>query len=362
MARPAAPDGTQAPFGQKAEAWRDLLGARQPARPATAALVSVHAEEAALAELLVGLGRTPRELPSKYFYDDRGSALFEQIMQLPEYYPTRTEHALLRAKAKEIALACGGQRLSDVVELGSGAASKTVALLEAALHFGAQPRYVAVDISSHALGRTRELLAQAAPGIAVHELLADYTRELPLPPRVAGAQRLVLFLGGTIGNDEDEAAIELLSRVREHLDPGDAFLLGANLVCEPSVIHAAYNDAHGVTAQFNFNILAAVNQLAQSSFDPADFDHHAPYVVEHKRIEMWLVAKRAIEIGLGRLGGTLRLDRGEGIRTEISRRFNRVDILRLLDAAGFSPEQWFESPDGRFGLGLGKARAGLRSL
>ncbi|GAC1540039.1 MAG: L-histidine N(alpha)-methyltransferase [Myxococcales bacterium] len=366
MARRIAPQESRTPPPAAAEAWRALLGTARPTRPELPALAAVHPDELALAELRETLSRRPRELPSKYFYDDRGSALFEQITALPEYYPTRTERALLSARARDIVLACGGARLSDVVELGSGAASKTVALLKAALESGAHPRYVAVDISGHALSRTRELLAEAlagGPAVPVHEVLADYTRDFQLPARPAdGARRLVLFLGGTIGNDEDETAIALLSRVRGQLDPGDSFLLGANLVCEPAAIHAAYNDAAGVTARFNANILSAVNALAKSTFDPSDFDHHAPYVVEHSRVEMWLVARRALEIDLGRLGGTLRMDKGEGIRTEISRRFTRQGVLRLLDAAGFSPERWEESPDGRFGLALGKARAGLRSF
>jgi len=326
----------------------------------TATLVSVDAETAALAELRVSLSRQPREIPCKYLYDDRGSALFEKIMSVPEYYPTRTERALLLARAGEIVSAAGGTSLTDVVELGSGAASKTVALLDAALAMGVRPRYVAVDISAHALSRTRDLLAQARPEIAALGVLADYTRHLPLPDRPLPGPRLVLFLGGTIGNDDDESAIALLSRVREQLDPGDAILMGASLVTDPAVIHAAYNDAAGVTAEFNRNILRSVNAHARSSFDPADFDHHAPYVVERRRIEMWLVARRALEIDLGRIGGRLTLAQGEGIRTEISRRFTQRDVLRLLDAAGFSPERWFESPDGRFGLGMGRARASLR--
>jgi L-histidine N-alpha-methyltransferase len=172
----------------------------------------------------------------------------------------------------------------------------------------------------------------------------------------------VLFLGGTIGNDEDRDAIKLLSRVRAHLDERDVLLLGANLVTDPAVIHAAYNDAEGVTAAFNKNLLKVVNAFARSAFDPAKFDHHAPYVVEKKRIEMWLVAREKMQIDLGRLRGQLRLRKGEGIRTEISRRFSRDDVLRLIDAAGFTPERWIESPDGRFGLALGMSRASLRGL
>src|SRR5438874_3802147 len=154
-------------------------GGSRPARTAT--LVSVDAEAAALAELRAALARTPREIPCKYLYDDRGSALFERITQLPEYYPTRTERALLVEQADAIVEAAGGARLAEMVELGSGAASKTVALLEAALRLGGKPRYVAVDISAHALLRTRELLARARPEIPVDEGLADYTQELRLP-------------------------------------------------------------------------------------------------------------------------------------------------------------------------------------
>ncbi|HET7788091.1 MAG TPA: L-histidine N(alpha)-methyltransferase [Myxococcales bacterium] len=333
-----------------------------PASPRTATLVSLDAEGAALEELRRCLLRRPREIPCKYFYDDAGSALFEKITTLEEYYPTRTERALLELRAAAIVASAGGPALTDVVELGSGAASKTLSLLDAALAAGGHPRYLAVDISAHALQRTREILAAARPEVPVEPVLADYTQDLPLPRGPAGGRRLVLFLGGTIGNDEDPDAIRLLSRVREHLDEGDTLLLGANLVTDPAVIHLAYNDPQGVTAAFNRNLMHNVNSFAGSRFDPDAFDHHAPYLVERRRIEMWLVAREAMEVDLGRLGTTLRLERGEGIRTEISRRFRRDDVLRLIDAAGFTPERWMESPDGRFGLALGLARGSLRGL
>ena len=172
----------------------------------------------------------------------------------------------------------------------------------------------------------------------------------------------MLFLGGTIGNDEDADAVAFLARVRQHVEPGDLFLLGANLVTDPAAIHAAYNDSRGVTAAFNRNLLSSVNGLVKSDFDPQQFTHYAPYLIEQRRIEMWLVAKRAQEIDLGRLGGTLKLRAGEGIRTEISRRFTRDDVLRLIDSAGYTPEEWMESPDGRFGLALGRVRAGLHDF
>ncbi|HYS07529.1 MAG TPA: L-histidine N(alpha)-methyltransferase [Myxococcales bacterium] len=334
----------------------------KPGSPRTATLVSLDAEAAALRELRAMLSRIPHELPCKYLYDDAGSDLFEQITRLPEYYPTRTERALLESRASALVESAGGPRLTDVVELGSGAASKTVALLDAALAAGGRPKYVAVDISAHALQRTREILAAARPEIAVEQVLADYTQTLQLPRRPPGGRRLVLFLGGTIGNEEDESAIRLLSRVREHMEPDDLLLLGANLVTDPAAIHLAYNDPAGVTAAFNRNLLLHVNAVAKSRFDPAAFDHHAPYLVEKRRIEMWLVAREAMTVDLGRIGGTLKLGRGEGIRTEISRRFTRDEVLRLVDAAGFTPERWIESPDGRFGLGLGLSRPSLRGL
>jgi L-histidine Nalpha-methyltransferase len=328
----------------------------------TAKVVNLDANGIAMRELAASLAHKPREIASKYLYDDAGSALFERIMSLPEYFPTRTERALLLEQASSIVEAAGGPMLTDVVELGSGAASKTVALLEAALKASGKPRYVAVDISAHALARTREILAAARPEVPVVEVLADYSQPFELPRKPAGGKRLVLFLGGTIGNDEDASAIELLSRVRGDLEPGDLLLLGANLVTDPAAIHAAYNDEQGVTAAFNKNLLKAVNALSGASFDPALFDHYAPYVVEKKRIEMWLIARESLEVDLGRIGGTLRLAQGEGIRTEISRRFVRDDVLRMIDAAGFSPERWMASPDGRFGLALGVARRELRGL
>jgi L-histidine N-alpha-methyltransferase len=330
--------------------------------PKTAQVFKLDRNALALRELAAGLDGTPRIIPSKYLYDDKGSALFETITTLPEYYPTRTERALLLERAKGIVASAGGPLLTDVVELGSGAASKTVALLDAAMRSGGKPRYVAVDISSHALSRTREILAAARPEVPFVEVLADYTQPFALPPKPAGGKRLVLFLGGTIGNEEDPAAIEFLSRVRCDLEQGDLLLMGANLVTTPEDIHAAYNDSLGVTAEFNRNLLRAVNAIAGSEFDPQAFDHHAPYVVDKRRIEMWLVARERLEVNLGRIGGTLKLAQGEGIRTEISRRFMRDEVLRMIDAAGFTPERWMQSPDGRFGLALGIARRDLRGL
>ena len=311
----------------------------------------------ALSELREALHRDPPEIPCKYLYDDRGSALFERFMDLPEYYPTRTERALLVESAKAIVEAGGQRGFSDFVELGSGAASKTVAILEAAIAAKLDPRYIAVDISNHALERTKQILNQRLPGLEVASVMADYERALHLPPRRGGRARLALFLGGTIGNEEDDRAIQLLSRIRAQIDEGDALLMGASLVTDPAVIEAAYNDAQGVTAQFNLNILSAVNRLAGSDFDPGAFEHVAPWIPETRRIEMWLRATRDMTVSLGRMGGSFELAEGEGIRTEISRRFTRQDLEHILTAAGFAPEQWMESADGRFALSLARAGA-----
>jgi len=311
-------------------------------------MTAAAAIDAALAELRASLFARPRQIPCKYFYDDRGSALFERITELPEYYPTRIERALIEANAARL---IDAGDWGDFVELGSGAAQKTLALLEEAARRGRTPRYVAVDISAHALERTRQILR----GVDVRGVLADYSRPLELPARIDRRPRLVLFLGGTIGNDEDDDAVALLSRVRARIEPGDGLLLGAMLPTDPAVIEAAYDDAQGVTAEFNRNILRAVNDLALSRFDPEAFEHRAPYLVHEQRIEMWLRSPRAQVIELGRIGGVLRLEAGEAIRTEISRRFTRAQVERLLALSGFTPQAWLESPDGRFGLGLGLA-------
>jgi L-histidine N-alpha-methyltransferase len=302
-------------------------------------------------ELRSALAEHPPRIPSKYFYDDRGSALFEQIMALPEYYPTRTERELLRREASAILAAAGGE-VGQIVELGSGAASKTVPLLQAVLGAGRHPRYLAIDISVHALARTGQLLA-TEPGVEVELLCADYSRGLVLSRQQGQGSRLAIFLGGTIGNEDDAGAIRLFSGLREQLQEGDSLLVGASLVADPLAIEAAYNDAQGVTAAFNRNILTAVNRLVGARFDPHTFEHHAPYDRVNRRIEMWLRARRDLEVELGELGGTLRLARGEGIRTEISRRFTRDELEHILSRSGFAPRGWFSSPDGRFGLALG---------
>ena len=308
--------------------------------------------EAQLDELREALGRTPPQIPCKYLYDDRGSALFEQITQQPEYYPTRTERGLLRAEAGAILSAAG--RVEEVIELGSGAASKIIPLLHRILGQGRVPRYLAVDISARALARTRQILS-AEPGVEPLLLRADFAGELALPPRPASGSRMAVLLGGTLGNDEDREAVALFANLRRQLEPGDSVLVGANLLADPAVIEAAYNDAAGVTAAFNKNVLNVVNRLAGSRFDPEDFSHRAIWNGIDRRVEMWLMAHRAVQVDLGDLGGTLRLARGEGLRTEISRRFTRTQLEALLLRGGFLPVGWFGSDDGRFGLALGRA-------
>ncbi|MBS2029928.1 MAG: L-histidine N(alpha)-methyltransferase [Deltaproteobacteria bacterium] len=314
--------------------------------------VRANVREAAIEELRAALNRQPPEIPCKYLYDDRGSWLFEQITTLPEYFPSRCERELLRTEAAPILDAAGGD-VSEVVELGSGAAHKTAPLLHAILGSGHAPRYVAVDISEHALKRTRELLADE-PGVAVTLVRGDYEHALALPARSDSGQRLVIFLGGTLGNMEDSEARALFLRVRAELVPGDALLVGANLPTDHPSLEAAYNDAAGVTAEFNKNALRNVNAVCGSRFDEDDFVHHAFWNAPRRRIEMWLRAQRAVEIPLGELGGTLRLGRGEGLRTEISRRFARAELESLLVESALVPTGWFTSEDSRFAIAVAR--------
>lgn len=305
-------------------------------------------------ELRTALSRVPPQLPSKYFYDDIGSALFEAITRLPEYYPTRCEAELLRTRAGAILEAAGG-RVDQLLELGSGAARKTIPLVHAVLGAGRVPHYLALDISAAALDRTQRLLAQE-PGVHVELVQADYTQALTLPRRRGPGTRLAVFLGGTLGNEEDPAALRLFGNVRSQLEHGDGLLVGASLVTEPSVIEAAYNDAAGITESFNKNILRHVNAVAGSRFDPDAFEHLAFWNAAQRRIEMWLRARLPMKVDLGAIGGYLQLAEGAGIRTEISRRFTKAELEALLTASGFAVAGWFPSEDGRFALILGQVQ------
>ena len=311
-------------------------------------------------ELRAALLRTPREIPSRFFYDERGSLLFERITELPEYYQTRTEHALLADIADRVAAL---SRATQLVEIGSGAATKTRVLLDALDRAGRLRLYVPVDVAETTVHRVACELAEEYPGLAVDGLVADFNADLsPLPTLhqagpagPAGGQepRLVIFLGGTIGNLPPAEAHRFLTARHHEMAPGDSFLLGVDLVKPVARLEAAYNDAAGVTAEFNRNILRVANQVADGgTFDPAAFTHRAFYDPAQRWIEMRLRADRRQHVHLPALGLDLDLAAGEEIRTEISAKYDRTTAESLLAAAAFRPAHWFQDHDSLFGLVL----------
>ncbi|WP_200308603.1 L-histidine N(alpha)-methyltransferase [Streptomyces adelaidensis] len=306
------------------------------------------ATDAALrADVLAGLTRTPKTLPPKWFYDARGSELFERITELPEYYPTRAEREILLDRAGEIAAASGARTL---VELGSGSSDKTRHLLDAMtdLH-----TYVPVDVSESALRLAGEALAGERPGLNVHALIADFTAAIELPQ--TPGPRLVAFLGGTIGNLVPVERAAFLSAVRALLAPGDALLLGTDLVKDEGVLVAAYDDSAGVTAEFNKNVLNVVDRELGADFDPGAFDHVALWDAEREWIEMRLRSRVAQSVKIPALGLVVDFGEGEELRTEVSAKFRRDGVRGELAAAGLSLTHWWTDREGRFALSLSLA-------
>ncbi|WP_329025531.1 L-histidine N(alpha)-methyltransferase [Streptomyces sp. NBC_00690] len=306
------------------------------------------ATDAALrADVLHGLTRTPKELPPKWFYDARGSELFEEITRLPEYYPTRAEREILIERAPAIASATGARTL---VELGSGSSEKTRHLLDALPDLQS---YVPVDVSESALtGAAKSLLAER-PELQVHALIADFTRGLALPG--TPGPRLVVFLGGTIGNLLPAERARFLRSVRALLDPGDALLLGTDLVKDEDVLVRAYDDAAGVTADFNKNVLRVLARELGADVDPDDFDHVALWDREEEWIEMRLRARSDLTVKIPELNLAVSFEQGEELRTEVSAKFRREGVGRELAAAGLELTEWWTDSAGRFALSLATA-------
>jgi L-histidine N-alpha-methyltransferase len=296
------------------------------------------------------LMRKPRELPSKLFYDDRGSQLFERICDLPEYYQTRTERALLLRSASSIVELSGA---GELVELGSGAATKTRVLLDAIHAAGRLRLYVPFDFNEAIVRRTAHELVARYPGLRVHGMVADFIHHLGRLPD--GGQRLVAFLGGTIGNLAPSECRRFLGQVSDAMESGDHFLLGVDLVKDVDRLEAAYNDQQGVTADFNKNILSVVNRLADADFNPECFEHRAIYNRELRRIEMWLMAREPQQVLLRGLALKLELAADEGIRTEISAKFDRDSVSALLtEQRRFQMVEWYTDPEALFGLALAR--------
>ncbi|MFI8859458.1 L-histidine N(alpha)-methyltransferase [Streptomyces prasinus] len=307
------------------------------------------ATDAALrADVLRGLTGSPRTLPPKWFYDARGSELFEEITALPEYYPTRAEREILLARSGEIAEASGARTL---IELGSGSSEKTRHLLDAltGLH-----TYVPVDVSESALTLAGRALAAERPGLNVHALVDDFTGSMTLPD--TPGPRLVVFLGGTIGNLLPDERTAFLASVRAMLAPGDALLLGTDLVKDEEVLVRAYDDAAGVTAAFNRNVLAVINRELGADFDPAAFEHVAVWDAGHEWIEMRLRSRERQTVKIPALGLAVDFAAGEELRTEVSAKFREERVRKELDAAGMEPVRWWTDEEGRFALSLSVAR------
>jgi L-histidine N-alpha-methyltransferase len=301
-------------------------------------------------EVCEGLARRQKELPPKYFYDERGSELFERITRLPEYYLTRAERALLESHARELVSAL---RPRTLVELGAGSAAKTRILLDAMRAAGSLEAYVPVDVSHDFLLETARRLRAEYPGLGVTPAIADISTSLGIPAQLPRPV-LFAFLGSTIGNFDAPSARALLGRVRQVMRPFDRLLLGTDLRKARRVVEAAYNDSRGVTAAFNRNMLRVVNRELGADFDVMSFSHRAFYSRERHRIEMHLVSRREQMVHIPSVG-EVHLRKGESIRTEISCKYDRPSVRRLLRAASLRLEQWI-AEDGRFALSLAAPR------
>jgi L-histidine N-alpha-methyltransferase len=289
-----------------------------------------------IAEVWDSLHREPKELSPKYFYDQRGSELFEEITRLPEYYLTRAERGLLHAVAPTLVA-------TTLVELGAGNAEKTRILLDA---MSGLTTYVPVDVSATFLADTAEQLRAEYPRLRVSPIIADFTRGAPAAP---ARPALYAFLGSTIGNFADDEAIALLSRIQSRMKRGDRLLLGADLVKDHATLDAAYNDSRGVTAEFNRNILYVVGRELGVDFHPELFEHLAFYNAEAGRIEMHLMATRDLCISIPD-AGSIYVRHGESIRTEISNKYDRRRLTAILGAAGLRVTMW--NVDERHGYAL----------
>ncbi|TDC37567.1 L-histidine N(alpha)-methyltransferase [Micromonospora sp. KC213] len=299
-------------------------------------------------DVRTGLTADPKWLPPKWFYDARGSELFEEITRLPEYYPTRAERSVLAERAADIAELTGAKTL---IELGSGSSEKTRLLLDAFTRHGGLGSFVPLDVSVSALRRSTARIAADHPGLRVRGIVGDFTRHLDrLPP---GGRRLVVFLGGTIGNLLPDERAGFLAAMRGALEEGDWLLVGTDLVKDPSVLVPAYDDAAGVTAEFNRNVLRVVNRKLGADFVPEAFTHVALWDADQEWIEMRLRARRPMRVRV--LDLDVAFAEGEELRTEISAKFRPERITAELAAAGFTTERSWTDPDGLFGVTLGRA-------
>jgi dimethylhistidine N-methyltransferase len=305
-------------------------------------------------EVRAGLTARPKTLPTKYLYDDLGSALFEVICLLPEYYLTRAEASILRANARDIISAVG--ETVEIVELGSGTATKTRLLLDAALARQGALRYSPIDISRSALDETVAALNVEYPAITVEPMVTDYLDGLRRFSRNGVERTLVLFLGSNVGNFEPTEARRTLHAVRETLRRGDSLLMGADMKKDVTVIEAAYNDKLGVTAAFNKNLLLRINRELGGRFDLGAFRHAATYNAAEGRIEMHLVSDTAQDVAIAELGIAVHFEPGESIHTESSYKYDESQLDALASATGFDVAKTWSDPEKTFTSNLLIAR------
>lgn len=299
------------------------------------------------ADVLSGLTSEPKALPPKWFYDAWGSTLFEDITRLPEYYLTSRERAILAERAGEIAELT---RANTLVELGSGSSEKTRLLLDAMVQAGHLRRFVPFDVSEPALRESAARIADEYRGVEVHAVVGDFERHIGHLPE--GHRRLVAFLGSSVGNLVGPHRARFLAELREYLDPGEALLLGTDLVKDPQRLEAAYNDSRGVTAEFNRNVLAVVNRELHANFDLQRFEHVARYNPEREWVEILLRSTDDQIVTVADLGLQVRFETGELMQTEISDKFRREGVAAEVSAAGFELRRWWTDSDGDFALSL----------
>jgi L-histidine Nalpha-methyltransferase len=296
-----------------------------------------------------GLSCPFKELPPKYFYDERGSQLFEAITELPEYYPTRAERTILQQRAPEIVAAADA---SILIELGSGSAAKTRCLLDAMRDADLLDAYVPVDISEEITRETASALVEEYEGLRVHGIICDYETHLERVPREEGA--LIAFLGGTIGNFRPAPRRSFLARIATLMYPGDRFLLGTDLVKDRTRLEAAYNDSAGVTAEFNKNVLHVLNRELDADFDPDAFEHVAFWDSDNRWMDIRLRSLAEQFIDVRALDMRVHFARNEEMRTEISTKFTRARLERSYADAGLELVEWWTDPEELFALSLAR--------
>ncbi len=304
-------------------------------------------------DVLNGLTASPKDVPPKHFYDTRGSELFEQICALPEYYPTRAETSILISRSDEIVAFGAG----ELVELGSGAATKARLLLSAMERAGNLRRYIPIDVSEQVVRSAGDALVNDFAGLLVHGVIGDFERHLERVPRqLPDTPRIVALLGGTVGNFKPDARRELLRGMASLMNSHDRLLLGTDLVKDVAVLEAAYNDAAGVTPEFNKNVLHVINRELDADFDVSAFEHVAFFDHENEWIDIRLRALRAMTVNVRSLDLSVHFDEGEDLRTEISAKFTPARVNDEFAAAGLIVDYELVDDEGRFALWLARTR------